>query len=185
MSDSYHEVELRLVISDPQQLHRALEAAGATVIGQGLVRTASFDFADGRLQDARQTLRLREDWTGTTLTAKVPLTSQADEDAGQAKVREEINIPLTADTGATMRRLLQSIGLRESLAYDKTRTSWRLGQARIDVDVLADGGACYAEIEAPAAEIGATRTTLGLDRAPVETRSYFEIVRQVRAGKGR
>jgi adenylate cyclase class IV len=184
MSESNHEVELRLVIGDPPQLHSALVEAGATVIGQGLVRTSSFDFADGRLQNARQTLRLREDWTGTTLTAKVPLTSQQDEDAGQAKVREEINIPLPAEAGATMRRLLQSIGLRESLSYDKTRTSWRLGQARIDVDVLADGGACYAEIEAPAAEISRTRTTLGLDGAPVETRTYFEIVRLAREGKG-
>jgi adenylate cyclase class IV len=185
MSESYHEVELRLVIGDPPQLHRALLAAGATVIGQGLIRTSSFDFPDGRLQDARQTLRLRDDWTGTTLTAKVPLTSQQDEDAGRAKVREEINVPLPAEAGATMRRLLQSIGLQESLSYDKTRTSWKLGQARIDVDVLADGGACYAEIEAPAAEISATRITLGLDAAPVETRSYFEIVRLVRAGQER
>jgi adenylate cyclase class IV len=185
MSESYHEVELRLAIGDPQQLRRALEEAGATVVGEGLIRTTSFDFPDGRLQAARQTLRLREDWTGTTLTGKVPLTSQKDEDAGQAKVREEINVPLPSEAGATMRRLLQSIGLQESLSYDKMRTSWALGQARIDVDVLADGGACYAEIEAPAEAITATRTKLGLDSAPVETRSYFDIVRLVRAGKER
>ena len=48
------------------------------------------------------------------------------------------------------------------------------------MDVLSDGGACYAEIEADAATITAVRARLGLDIAPVETRSYFEIVRLAR-----
>ena len=174
------EVELRLAIPDPVALEAALREAGARLIGAGAVRTTAFDFPDRRLRAARQTVRLREDWTGMTLTAKMPLSAAADEDAGLAKAREEIDLPLGAAHGGAARRLLQSIGLIPTFTYEKERRSWQLGAARIDVDVLKDGGACYAEIEAGAAEIAAVRSRLGLDAAPVETRSYFEIVHRAR-----
>lgn len=180
MSESHREVELRLAIADPQTLRRALTSAGARLIGEGRVSTTSYDFPDRRLRAARQTLRLREDWTGITLTGKIPLSEARDEDAGLAKSRDELNLPLQAGAGGVARRLLHSIGLQETLRYDKMRTSWMLDDARIDVDVLSDGGACYAEIEADAGTIPKVRTRLGLDGAPVETRSYFEIVRLAR-----
>ena len=176
MSATHQEIELRLAIANPAGLARRLRAVGAQVIGQGLVRTTAYDFPDRRLRAARRTLRVREDWTGTTLTAKAPLTAEADEDAGQAKARHEINLPLAVGLGPDAHLLLRSIGLRETLRYEKTRASWSLGGARIDVDVLVDGGDCYAEIEADPPEITRVRTLLGLDEAPVETRSYFEIV---------
>jgi len=180
LTASHQEIELRLVIADPAALADRLRAVGARVIGQGLVRTTAYDFPDRQLRTARRTLRVRDDWTGTTLTSKVPLTAEADEDAGLIKARQEINLPLALDVGPDAHLLLQSIGLRETLGYEKTRTSWALGAARVDVDVLADGGDCYAEIEADGAEIARVRTLLGLDDAPVETRSYFEIVQQAR-----
>ncbi len=179
MSDTHREIELRLVIADRSALDRALQAAGARLIGQGVVRTSAFDFADGRLRAARQTLRLREDWTGTTLTSKKPLASTS-EDVGRLKMREEVTLPLSSESGGDALLILEHLGLHETLRYEKTRTSWQLGDARIDVDVLADGGECYAEIEAEPAVIAATRTRLGLDDTPVETRSYFDIVRQAR-----
>lgn len=185
MSETHHEVELRLVIRDPAALRVALVAAGAYIIGQGLVRTTSFDFPDRRLRGLRQTLRLREDWTGLALTSKLPLSSERDEDAGQAKTRRETTLALPADSGATVREILLTIGLCETLRYDKQRTSWQLGAARVDVDVLADGGACYAEIEAEAVHITATRQLLGLSDAPIETRSYYEIVHLARSEESR
>lgn len=181
MSETHHEVELRLAIADPAALHAALQQAGARPLGAGLVRTTSYDFPDRRLRAARQTVRVRDDWTGMTLTGKVPLSAAHDEDAGLAKAREEINLPLPAGAAEDAHRFLLSIGLQETLRYDKQRTSWMLGEARIDVDVLADGGACYAEIEAAAGTIAVVRGQLGLDAAAVETRSYFEIVRLARA----
>jgi len=181
MSTSHQEIELRLAITNPRGLEERLRATGARVIGQGLVRTTAYDFPDRRLRRGRQTLRVREDWTGTTLTAKVPLTRESDEDAGLAKARHEINVPLAPGLGSDVHLLLQSIGLHETLRYEKTRTSWELSGARIDIDLLADGGACYVEIEADTPEIARVRAQLGLDDAPVETRSYFDIVRQARS----
>lgn len=181
MSETHHEVELRLAIRDPAALQAALRHSGARIIGQGLVRTTSYDFPNRRLRGLRQTLRLREDWTGLTLTSKIPLSTAAAEQAGQAKTREEINLPLPVGSGAEARALLLSLGLRETLCYDKERTSWQLGGARIDVDVLADGGACYAEIEAEAGEITRARRAVGLSDAAVETRSYFKIVHLARS----
>lgn len=183
MSETHHEVELRLAVRDPAALRGALLREGARLIGQGTVRTTSYDFPDRRLRVARQTLRLRDDWTGTTLTGKIPLSAAHDEDAGLAKVREEVNLPLPPGAAEDAARLLRGIGLDETLRYEKERSSWLLGAARVDVDVLADGGACYVEIEAAAAEIGAVRARLGLDTAPVEIRSYFEIVALARKAK--
>jgi len=180
MSDTHREIELRLAIADRAALDRALQAAGARPIGHGAVRTSAFDFADGRLRAARQTLRLREDWTGTTLTSKKPLAAVTSEDVDQLKMREEVTLPLSIESGGDALLILEHLGLHETLRYEKTRTSWQLGDARLDIDVLADGGECYAEIEAEPAVIAATRTRLGLDDTPVETRSYFEIVRQAR-----
>ena len=182
MSETNREVELRMAIADPTALDQALRAQGATIIGQGLVRTTSYDYADGHLRAARQTLRLREDWTGLALTSKRPLGATTGEDAGGAKVREEVTLPLPVASAADARSVLDHLGLRETIAYDKQRTSWQLGAARIDLDVLADGGACYAEIEADADDITTTRTLLGLDTTPVETRSYFDLVQAVRKG---
>jgi len=181
MSTSHQEIELRLAITNSRGLEERLRATGARVIGQGLVRTTAYDFPDRRLRRGRQTLRVREDWTGTTLTAKVPLTRESDEDAGLAKARHEINVPLAPGLGPDIHLLLQSIGLHETLRYEKTRTSWEWSGARIDIDLLADGGACYVEIEADTPEIARVRAQLGLDDAPVETRSYFDIVRQARS----
>lgn len=180
MSGTHREVELRLAVADPDALRAALRQAGAHLIGAGLVRTTAYDFPDRRLRAARRTLRLRDDWTGTTLTGKVPLSAAHDEDAGRVKEREEINLPLPPGAAEDAARLLQSIGLGETLCYEKQRDSWQLGAAHLDIDVLADGGACYVEIEAAAAEIAAVRAQLGLDRAHVETRSYFEIVNLAR-----
>jgi adenylate cyclase class IV len=176
-------VELRLAIADRAALDAALQEASAWLIGEGTVRTTAFDFPDRRLRAARQTVRLREDWTGTTLTAKVPLSAAAAEDAGLAKAREEINLPLAQGAGDAARRLLESIGLIETFSYDKERRSWQLGPARVDVDVLADGGDCYVEIEAGPTEIAAARSQLHLDGARVETRSYFEIVHLARTSR--
>jgi len=187
MSDTHREVELRLAIADPQALGAALRAAGATPIGEGRVQTASYDFPDRRLRAAGSTLRLREDWTGTTLTSKTPLPngmSGATGETAGVRAREEVTLALLAGSGETAQRLLRGLGLVETLRYEKTRTSWQLGHARVDVDILADGGACYAEIEAEAEGIAATRARLGLDTAPVETRSYFEIVRVARLDAG-
>lgn len=177
---THREVELRLVVAERDALERALHAAGATIIGEGVVQTSAFDFDDGRLHMARQTLRLREDWTGTTLTIKTPVEATNDEDAGRMKVREEVNVPLIAGVGPDARLFLENLGLHETLRYAKRRTSWALREAHIDVDVLEDGGACFAEIEGDPETIAAVRAALGLDAAPIETRSYFTIVRQAR-----
>lgn len=181
MAETNREIELRLIIRDPAALRAALLRAGARVIGEGLVRTTTFDFPDRRLRGGRQSLRLREDWTGTTLTSKVPLNDPTPEQGDGTRTRDEIHLPLPDGAAAQARELLLSIGLLESLSYDKQRTSWQVGAARVDVDVLADGGACYAEIEAQPDVIAATRTRLGLADTPVEMRSYFEIVNLARA----
>jgi adenylate cyclase class IV len=180
VSETHDEIELRLAVGDPVALQAALRHAGARLLGQGRVETASFDFPDRSLRAARQTLRLRRDWSGVTLTAKLRRSDTAEEDATGIKRREEINLPLGAGSAAAARRLLLGIGLEETLRYEKERVSFALGDARIDVDVLADGGACYVEIEADPTTIEAVRATLGLADAPVELRSYFEIVRLAR-----
>lgn len=181
MSETHREVELRLVIDDREALEARLREAGADPIGEGLVRTTAYDFPNRRLRAAGQTVRVREDWTGTTLTSKVPIPHEdAQRHATPLRVRDEINLSLPPAAGTDARRLLESLGLMETLCYEKTRRSWRLDSARIDVDVLADGGACFAEIEAEREDIAAIRTRLALDRAPIEARSYFEIVNRAR-----
>jgi len=180
---THREVELRLVVADRAVLEENLRVAGATTIGEGVIQTSAFDFDDGRLRTGRQTLRLREDWNGTTLTIKSPAAATSDEDAGRMKVRDEVNVPLSAGAGPDARLFLGSLGLRETLRYAKRRASWALGEARIDIDVLDDGGACFAEIEGDPETITRMRAALGLDDAPIETRSYFAIVRLARQGQ--
>lgn len=177
-----NEIEIRLQVSDILALNRMLIRCGATIIGEGEVSTISFDFPDRRLRAARRTVRLRQDWIGTTLTAKIPLTEEVDEDLGTPKIRDEMNAPLQPDALETMRRIMLSIGLEESLVYVKRRTSWALWSARVDIDILQDGGGCYVEIEGLEDEITTIRRALKLDAAPIETRSYFSIVHQARSG---
>lgn len=179
MSHTHREVELRFRVDDPTALLERLHDEGAVDVGAGVVETSAFDFPDRRLRAARQTLRLRDDWTGTTLTAKVPLRGAGDE-AGEARARDEINLPLATGLQGEARAILESLGLIETLHYVKERRSWDLDGTHIDVDVLRDGGQCYVEIEAESEEIAAMRRRLGLADAPIETRSYFDIVQQAR-----
>jgi predicted adenylyl cyclase CyaB len=129
------------------------------------------DGQDAPLQRGSQVLRVRTAGTNT-LTWKGPAAGQ---DPYGHKAREELEVVFADDGAETLLALLDRLGFREVLRYEKRRETWRWQGAVIALDHLAFGD--FVEIEGEAGAIQHVLRVLHLDGEPLETRSYAELQR--------
>jgi len=127
------------------------------------------DTADNRLRQRGQVLRLRQVDAGHCI---LTLKGRATYRDG-IKVRSETELRV-ADRDA-MIGILNGIGLRVSIKYRKTRESWELGGALVELDTLDFGR--FVEIEGTEEEIRKTAELLGLDMGTAERRGYPSMMR--------
>lgn len=151
MNQKDEEIEVKFYLSSLPGLEKRIRAAGG-VLQQGRVHETNlrFDLPDGSMTAERRVLRLRQD-VQSVLTYKGPSA------AGQTvNVRQEIET--TVGDFAAARRILEALGYRVAVMYEKWRTTYDLGHLEIVLDELPYGNFC--EIEGPDAEI--IRSTAGL-----------------------
>ena len=171
------ELEAKFRVPALEPVRQRLRARGARPAGPVLETSRIFDTPDRRLLGADCGLRVREAVAlaaapgspacSATLTYKGPRTAR------QPKVREELETAV-ADP-AELVRILQRLGFREVVYYEKRRETWRLGPCEIALDELPRLGN-WVEIEGPdAAAIEHARTDLGLADTPVSAETYVEL----------
>ena len=138
MSKRDHELEAKFYIQDRTALEQRLLALGAEQVrGRTNERNLRFDTRFGRLRYRKQLLRLRRDHS-VHLTFK---GSSKLEDGVFS--RQEIEIELSDfETG---RRLIEALGFRVVVIYEKYRTTYTLDGLEITVDELPMGD--FIEIE--------------------------------------
>ena len=165
------EIEAKFRLPDPEPLRAQLSASGAVRLGRVLEVNRLFDAPDGRLKSAGCGLRVRS-WqsldgdgaTGATLTFKGP------RDASEYKSREEIETAV-ADANAAI-TIVQRLGLRERLVFEKRREAWKLHECEVTLDELPLLG-WYLEIEGPDADaVTRIRQQLQLAETPLASKTY-------------
>lgn len=133
------EIEVKFYVTDIQALKYRLEVLGARLV-QARMHEVSlhFDNSKGKLSRSKQVLRLRKD-TLARLTYKGP-----SQDEGGASSRQEIEV--TVGDFEASSQLLQALGYKVVLAYEKYRTIYELNDGLVFMDELPYGK--FIEIEA-------------------------------------
>ena len=124
------EVEVKIIEIDREMVERKLRSLGGVRIFEGDEETVFFDFPAGSITASKDLLRLRKIGDKTTLTFKKFVGDD------QVKVRDEVEVSVSGFE--SMRRILESLGLRAIQRTEKHRTSYSLGTGlRVDFDEYA------------------------------------------------
>ena len=167
------EREAKFYIADLDALRATLERVGALLIQPRThEHNLRFDTPDGRLTRDAQVLRLRRD-TANRLTFKGPQRVHEG-------VAERVEIEFTVGDFENARQLLEALGYRVSMIYEKYRAVYNLEGTLVTLDEMPFGN--FAEIEGADGEsIRATCEQLGLLWEARTLQSYaliFETVKQ-------
>jgi len=168
------EIEIKIRLDDPGPLRTRLGESGAARHTHGLETNRIFDTPDRRLLAGDCGLRIRESRPldgGSPL--QPTLTFKGPRDPGAVKSREEFETPV-ADA-QTLADILQRLGFREVIRYEKRRETWRLDDCAVCLDELPRLG-WYVEIEGPGTEaVEAARSQLNLTDRPPLRETYVEL----------
>jgi len=176
MNPGDQEIEVKFYLSKPAEFAARLAAAGAVLVSERQFETnLRFDTADGQLTREARVLRLRQD-NRARMTYKGPAA------AGEpVSMRQEIEFGVSDMAAA--QRLLEALGYRVSVMYEKWRTTYRLGALEIVQDELPYGHFC--EIEGPdGASIQQGAGRLGLDWDARVTASYLALFDRLKLNRG-
>jgi adenylate cyclase class 2 len=166
----HQEIEIKLEVRNPALVKKRLRALGFRPAQRRHVeRNYVFDFPDLRLRQARRLLRLRFADRKAILTFKgTPAGSR------RYKVRPEIETRV--EDGEGLRKILESLGLKEKFRYEKYRTVYtRTGSGEAPGPELAYDETpigCYLELEGSRAWIDEIARKLGYKTQDYITRSY-------------
>lgn len=170
------EIEAKFYLHQLQSLEQRLVEAGAERVQARIHETnLRFDLPDGSLARNRQVLRLRQD-ANNVVTFKGPAQLGA-----AVAIRQEIEVNVS-DFEA-MRRILEALGYRVVVMYEKWRTTYRLGDLEIVLDELPYGYFCEIEALNPAA-IQAVMDSLDLDWEARIPDSYLGLFERFKANTG-
>jgi adenylate cyclase class 2 len=118
----------------------------------------------GGVLDGREAaLRLRKTEEHTTLTYKEKVGMQN-------KFKSQIEFEtVVSDVAATV-KIIEKLGYKLAVIYEKHRKSWRLGKTEVVLDELPFG--YYMEIEGTKRDILKVEKQLGADKLQPEARGY-------------
>jgi adenylate cyclase, class 2 len=173
MAQDNQEQEAKFYISDRAALEAKLLALGAALTHARVFESnLRFDLPDGSLSARRQVLRLRMD-ERVRLTLKGP-----QEEGAEVSSRQEIEFEVSSFNNA--RALLEALGYRLIVMYEKYRTTYTLGGCEVTVDEMPYGD--FAEIEGPGADaIHAVAGRLGLAWETRSAESYLMLFSRLTA----
>ena len=168
------EIEAKMKVPDFAAVRSQLEKLSASKVGQFLETNTFFDTEDRSLLAADRGLRVRQNRNLAAGTEQFILTLKGPRLQGQLKSREETEV-VVAD-GRTMASVLEQLGYRVVLSFEKRRESWTLNGCHVELDHVPHLGT-YVEIEGPGEEkVMKVREQLGLSDRPLEKASYIALL---------
>ncbi len=147
------EIELKILNISVPVVTKRLLALGAKKKGTQLVIAEHFDFSDKRIHASNQILRLRKVGKKSEFCFKGKAQKSR-----YYKIVEEIETEVASLD--SMRRILLKLGLNVRSYLEKKRTSFVLGNLKIEIDKYPDIPA-YLEIEGPQKEIASLLPKIG------------------------
>ncbi len=172
MVENEQEIEAKFMVRDRQAVHSKLEALGALLESPRVHEVnLRFDTPTGELAAGRKVLRLRQD-------ANAVMTFKGPAQTGQeVSVRQEIEFVVSDFSAA--RHLLEALGYRVAVMYEKYRTTYHLHNLVVVVDEMPYGD--FVEIEGRSArEIHAAANQIGLRWDTRSSLSYLALFEQAR-----
>src|SRR6266496_4676843 len=121
------------------------------------------------LDTTRTVLRLRRVGNDAILTYK-------ERFPGPSAIKHQREDETQVADPEAMEGILDALGFRPALVYEKRRQSWRLGEAEIVIDELPFG--LYMEIEGAEREIETIEITLAIPELAAEESTYPELTRK-------
>ncbi len=167
MSLENREIEVKYAITDLPALETRLKAIGAVLIQERIFESnLRFDTWDSSLEKTASVLRLRQD-TAARMTFKGPSVVQTG-------VRDRLEIEFVVSNFNAAWALLEALGYRISMVYEKYRAMYELAGAIVTLDEMPYGS--FAEIEGPdIASLHEVNRLLGLKWDAAVPLSYSEI----------
>ena len=120
------EVEVKVLDVNRNALVKKLLSLGAKKYFEGEIHAVSFDFPDRSISGSKRTLRLRTKGDKTYLTLKNPV------DNPNIKIREELELEVS--DFAAMKKILESLNLKQWRDVKKTRISYKLKDVLFEFD---------------------------------------------------
>ena len=168
------EIEAKIKVPEHSSLRAKLHQLGATKVGEFLEINTFFDTEDRSLLAADRGLRIRQCRDCKSGEDKFILTLKGPRLHGQLKSREEIEV--TVGHARDMSTVLEQLGYRVVLSFEKRRESWTLGGCHVELDEVPHLGT-YVEIEGPGEEkVMKVREQLGLSDRPLVKASYIALL---------
>jgi adenylate cyclase class 2 len=117
----------------------------------------------GVLDDRNAVLRLRKTGDKTILTYKEKVGFQNE-------FKQQIEFETGVDNVEATENIIEKLGYRLSLVYEKHRKAWHLGNVEVVLDELPFG--LYMEIEGSMDDILTVEKQIGADKLEPEIRGY-------------
>lgn len=176
MSENDQELEVKFYIADIKALEAKIIAQGAQLVHPRMHEVnLRFDTPDGELKRTFRVLRLRQD-NVAHLTYKGP-----GEVLDGVRLRQELET-VVGDFSST-NALLEALGYRVDVMYEKYRTTYRLGDVLVTLDEMPYGN--FTEIEGPdGGSIRAVADRLGLNWRARILDSYLVLFDKLRSALG-
>lgn len=168
------EIEAKMKVDSLDQVRAKLQAVGATPDGSAMETNVFFDTEDRSLLAADKGLRLRTAQPLPEGTVKHVITFKGPRQHGPLKSREEKELLVGDAKDAAS--LLEILGYKRILSFEKKRESWKLGDCMVELDELPHLG-LFVEIEGPKNEsVLKVREILALTDAPIIKASYVALL---------
>ena len=176
----YLEIEAKLKVDSLDDVERQLAASGATFVAKKVQIDCYFDTADGQLTQTDRCLRLRTD--RREAGERFILTCKGPRQTDDFKKRQEVNLEVTDAAG--LECMLEGLGYRRALVFDKRRRRWDLSDCEVALDELPLLGT-FVEIEGPdSGRISEVQKTLGLADAAHVMDSYASLIAEALSQSG-
>ena len=161
------EKKYRLTRERRERLITRLQESGATHVGEEFEENTLY--AGGNLDSSRQVLRLRRIGSRTILTYKERFTSASS-------IKHHREDETGVEDPQALADILDALGYKPTLVYEKRRSTWLLKGTEIVVDELPFG--LFVEIEGEENSITEVEQLLHLDEAETEMATYPELARK-------
>jgi len=168
------ETEAKMAVDSLEVVRTRVVERGGKLLARYLETNTFFDTEDRSLLAADKGLRLRLKHNRDTNEEHFVLTFKGPRQPGALKTREEIEVMVEGSAEAV--RLLECLGYRKVLMFEKRRDSYDLDGCEVELDELPHLGT-FVEIEGPDQDcVMRVRQNLGLGDRPLIKVGYVSLL---------
>ncbi|HEX4792378.1 MAG TPA: class IV adenylate cyclase [Humisphaera sp.] len=168
------EIEAKMSVEGLAATRTKVLEVGGKLLGKYLETNTFFDSEDRSLLAADKGLRLRHKRNIDTGEEHYIITYKGPRQPGALKSREEVE--LMVEGAAETVKLMECLGYRPVLSFEKRRESFALDGCEVDLDELPYLGT-YVEVEGPSEQaVMRVRQTLGLSDRPLIKAGYVSML---------